>query len=125
MPNAVLNPLKFRAAVFDTINSENTGFSNYSYWRSTIRTFFKNKAVVVLVALVFAMIVMSIFYPIFSDVDPRQSVSFRWTGTCARARNTGLEQTPLGVTFGPAPGMAAEIPSCWASALPFQTWGSA
>lgn len=70
MPNAVLNPLKFRAAVFDTINSENTGFSNYSYWRSTIRTFFKNKAVVVLVALVFAMIVMSIFYPIFSDVDP-------------------------------------------------------
>ena len=70
IPNAVLNPLKFRAAVFDTINSEDTGFSNYSYWRSTIRTFFKNKAVVVLVALVFAMIVMSIFYPIFSDVDP-------------------------------------------------------
>ena len=72
MANAVLNPLKFRAAVFDTINSEDTGFSSYSYWRSTIRTFFKNKAVVVLVALVFAMIVMSIFYPIFSDVDPTE-----------------------------------------------------
>ena len=72
MPNAALNPLKFRAAVFDNMSREDKGFSNYSYWRSTIRTFFRNKAVVVLVGLVFAMIVMSILYPVFSDVDPTE-----------------------------------------------------
>lgn len=69
-PDAVLNPLKFRAAVFDNMSSEDMGFSNYSYWRSTFRTFFKNKAVVVLVALVLGMILMSVFYPIFSSIDP-------------------------------------------------------
>lgn len=69
-PNAVLNPLKFRAAVYDQIRSEEAGFSNYSYWRSTLRTFFKSKVVVLLVGVVIFLILMSVFYPIFSDVDP-------------------------------------------------------
>lgn len=69
-PNAALNPMKFRAAVYDNIRSEDAGFSNYSYWRSTLRTFFRSKAVVVLVAIVVLLILMSIFYPIFSSVDP-------------------------------------------------------
>ena len=49
-PNPILDPLKFRAAVFDNIGSEDAGFSNYSYWRSTLRTFFRNKMVLLLVA---------------------------------------------------------------------------
>ena len=69
-PNALLDPLKFRAAVYDQIRSEDAGFSNYSYWRSTLRTFFKSKAVVLLVGVVILLILMSVFYPIFSDVDP-------------------------------------------------------
>lgn len=68
--NRVLNPLKFRAAVFDNMLSEDVGYSNYSYWRSTIRTFFKNKAVLVLVILIALIIVMSFVYPIVSPVDP-------------------------------------------------------
>ncbi len=67
-----LNPLKFRAAVFDNMLSEDTGYSNYSYWRSTIRTFFKNKAVLALVVLIAAIILMSFIYPIVSDVDPNK-----------------------------------------------------
>ena len=66
----VLNPDKFRAAVFDNLASEDTGYSNYSYWRSTFRTFFKSKAVCLLVALVSAIILMSFLYPVFSDTDP-------------------------------------------------------
>ena len=71
-PSRVLNPLKFRAAVFDSMLSEDTGYSNYSYWRSTIRTFFKNKAVMALVILVALIIVMSFVYPIVSPVDPNK-----------------------------------------------------
>ena len=70
-PNLILDPVKFRAAIYDNAASEDVGFSNYSYWRSTIRTFFKSKAVIILVSLVALLIVMSVFYPIFSDVDPR------------------------------------------------------
>ena len=44
MENLNVNPLKFKAKVFDQMASEDTGYSNYSYWRSTLRTFFKNKA---------------------------------------------------------------------------------
>ena len=69
-PNMVLNPDKFRGALFDQLASEDTGYSNYSYWRSTFRTFFKSKAVCLLVALVSAIILMSFLYPLFSDTDP-------------------------------------------------------
>ncbi len=65
-----LDPLKFRAAVFDSLQSEETGFSNYSYWRSTLRTFFKNKAVLLLVIMIGALIVMSFVYPLVSKVNP-------------------------------------------------------
>ena len=44
-PNLILDPVKFTAAIYDNAASEDVGFSNYSYWRSTIRTFFKSKAV--------------------------------------------------------------------------------
>ena len=69
-PNLMLDPVKFKAAIYDNAASEDAGFSNYSYWRSTIRTFFKSKAVIVLVTLVVFLIVMSVVYPIVSDVDP-------------------------------------------------------
>ena len=68
--NIILNPEKFRAAVFDNMASEDAGYSNYSYWKSTFRTFFKSKAVCLLVALVFAIILMSFLYPVFSGTDP-------------------------------------------------------
>ena len=37
--NLILTPEKFRAAIFDRAQSEDIGFSNYSYWKSTFRTF--------------------------------------------------------------------------------------
>ena len=73
-----LDPVKFRAAAFDQDLSEETGYSNYSYWRSTIRTFFKSWSVRILVALVGAILIMSFLYPIFSDVDPTKVSLFPW-----------------------------------------------
>ena len=78
--NRALNPLKFRAAVFDNMLSEDAGYSNYSYWRSTIRTFFKNKAVLVLVILIALIIVMGFVYPMVSPVkDPNKASLFPLT----------------------------------------------
>ena len=75
----VFNPLKFKAAVFDHMLSEDVGYSNYSYWRSTIRTFFKNKAVLALVILIALIIVMGFLYPVISPVDPNKVSLFPLT----------------------------------------------
>ena len=77
--NRTLNPLKFRAAVFDHMQSEDIGYSNYSYWKSTIRTFFKNKAVLLLTVLIIGIIIMSFVYPIVSPVDPNEVSLFPMT----------------------------------------------
>ena len=50
----------FTRAEFNEEQVEDTGFSNYSYWRSTIRTFFKSTAVKVCVFLVLLMVVYTI-----------------------------------------------------------------
>ena len=95
MENMNLNPLKFRARVFDQLASEDTGYSNYSYWRSTFRTFFKNKAVMALVILIVLIIVMSFVYPLVSDIDPNK-VSLKrkecdiWTRAWYGVRNSFL-----------------------------------
>ena len=60
----------FIAAEFDQAESERIGVSNYSYWRSTLRTFFKSKLVIALVALMAAILLMSFLYPVFSKIDP-------------------------------------------------------
>ena len=64
------DPALFEPAEFSITESEKTGASNYSYWRSTLRTFFKSKAVIALCILVSIILLMSFLYPVFSDVDP-------------------------------------------------------
>ncbi len=76
----------FTAAQFDQAESERIGISNYSYWRSTFRTFFKSKLVVVLVVLMAAILLMSFLYPLFSQVDP--------TKVSTRSRNWNLRPSP-------------------------------
>ena len=66
----ILTPEKFCAAIFDHEASEEGGYSNYSYWRSTFRTFFKSKSVCIMVAIVIGLLIMSFLYPVLSDVDP-------------------------------------------------------
>ena len=60
----------FTAASFDQAESERIGVSNYSYWKSTLRTFFKSKLVIALVILMAAILLMSFLYPVISKVDP-------------------------------------------------------
>lgn len=62
----------FEKISLDDKVSEEGGYSNYSYWKSTIRTFFKSKLCIFLVILILVLVVFSFAYPIFSKVDPNQ-----------------------------------------------------
>lgn len=83
---------------YDERTSEDGGYSNYSYWRSTIRTFFKSKLSTFLVVLIVVLVVFSFCYPLFSKVDPNQitldmdlwntkSSSKHWFGTDGLGRD--------------------------------------
>lgn len=60
----------FTRAEFREELSEETGFSNYSYWRSTFRTFFKSNVVKVIVVLLLLLVSYTIIYPMVTDRDP-------------------------------------------------------
>ena len=49
----------FTVADYDKKESEKTGYSNYSYWRSTMRAFFKNKAAVVLLVMMLLLVIFT------------------------------------------------------------------
>ena len=115
----------FTAAGFDQAESERIGVSNYSYWRSTLRTFFKSKLVIALVALMAAILLMSFLYPVISRVDP--------TKVSTKSRNWNLRPSlehlfgtdTLGRDISPWRGTAAGIRFCWRSASRFPTSASA
>lgn len=68
----------FTRADFSEERLEETGFSNYSYWQSTIRTFFKSNVVKVIVVLVAALILYTVIYPMATSRDPyKVSLSVR------------------------------------------------
>ncbi len=62
----------FKRLHFDDKISEEGGYSNYSYWGSTLRTFFKNNVSKILVILILVLVLYSFLYPVFSSVDPNQ-----------------------------------------------------
>lgn len=67
---ASLSDDMFTQAEFREDESENAGFSNYSYWQSTLNTFFKNHAVKLIVVLVLIMVIYTIVYPMVTSYDP-------------------------------------------------------
>lgn len=63
-----LEPKLFRRAIFDDKNAEKIGYSNYSYWKSTLRVFLKNKAAVAMLIIVLTLLVFTMIQPLL----PRQ-----------------------------------------------------
>ncbi len=88
----------FEKIDYDEKTSEEGGYSNYSYWKSTLRTFFKSKLSIFLVILIVVLMSFSFLYPMFSKVDPNQisldmdlwntkSNSANWFGTDGLGRD--------------------------------------
>ncbi|MCC8101755.1 MAG: ABC transporter permease [Clostridiales bacterium] len=56
----------FTFAEYDEAESERAGYTNYSYWRSTVRMFFKGKGAVFCLTIMIALIAFAIIQPYLS-----------------------------------------------------------
>ena len=64
-PTSCLQQLQFNEQT-----AEEVGFSNYSYWRSTLRTFLKSPLIRVMLIVVTLLVAFTFLYPMISDIDP-------------------------------------------------------
>ncbi|WP_313129414.1 ABC transporter permease [Anaerocolumna sp.] len=63
----------FEFAVYDETCAEKTGYSNYSYWGSTLRAFLKNKMAVALMVIIFSILFFTFIQPYLpKQFDPNQ-----------------------------------------------------
>ncbi len=60
---AALAAAEFEPAPYNASEAERTGYSNYSYWRSTLRMFGKNRLAVVLLGIIMLMMVFAFIQP--------------------------------------------------------------
>ena len=75
----------FSFARYDEKEAEKTGYSNYSYWGSTIRMFFKNKGAVAVMLLMLAILLFTFIQPCLPgqfdpntvNNDPNTSMALR------------------------------------------------
>lgn len=67
---------KFSYAEFRPEDAENTGYSNYSYWNSTVRAFLKNKMAVVLLLSMILLLAFTFIQPYLpGQFDPNLIVN--------------------------------------------------
>ena len=62
---AALDPALFEPAGFNEEDAERTGYSNYSYWASTFKNFWRNKVARVLIIALIAVLLFAFLQPIF------------------------------------------------------------
>ena len=68
---ATLSADMFEVVPYDEAEAERAGYSNYSYWGSTIRMFFKNKMAVAMLIILAAMLLFTFILPVVdSGFDP-------------------------------------------------------
>lgn len=75
----------FKLVPFDENAVERTGYSNYSYWRSTFRAFRKNTLAMALVCIVLGILIFTFIQPYLpnqldsfqSNIDPKSGAIFR------------------------------------------------
>ena len=66
----------FSFAEFNAAEVERTGYSNYSYWGSTLRAFLKNKAAVALLALLILLLLFTFIQPYLpGQYDPNEIIN--------------------------------------------------
>ena len=111
----------FSFADYDEKEGEKIGYSNYSYWGSTVRMFFKNKGAVVMLMIMLALILLLLF-----NLICRGSSTLMWSTTMQREEfpsemysptpPSGLEPITLDRTYGLVSGQEPEPPCLSVSA---------
>lgn len=74
---------KFQFAVYDPASAEQGGYSNYSYWGSTFRAFFRNKAAVFFLCLIVVTLAFTIFEPLLPYPREANTIYFLENGLTA------------------------------------------
>ena len=72
--------LLFSEAEYNRDNAEDGGYSNYSYWRSTWRSFTKNKVAMFFMYLLIAVLLFTIIQPML----PNQKDPTKYSGSAPR-----------------------------------------
>ncbi len=68
---AALSPAEFVVVPYDDAEAERTGYSNYSYWGSTVRMFFKNKVAVTMLVIMAVLLLFTFIQPYLpNQYDP-------------------------------------------------------
>ena len=70
----------FSFAKHDTKDSERIGFSEYSYWRSTLRTFLQNKLAVTLMFVMCGLLLFTFIQPLLPGQSDPNMIYFKESG---------------------------------------------
>lgn len=60
---AALSPAEFVQVPYSSVNAERTSYSNYSYWRSTVRMFLRNRVAVSMLIIIILLMGFAIIQP--------------------------------------------------------------
>lgn len=80
-----IDPSMFEFAEYDESKSELTGYSNYSFWRSTLQVFMKNKTAVAFLIIVAVIVMFTLLQPYLPNqksptqiyIDPATGLQYR------------------------------------------------
>ncbi len=94
----------FVLADYDESAGEKSGYSNYSYWQSTLRVFFKNKVAVFLLCVLVALLLFTFVQPYLPGQYPANLInnhpqSGKQLANLAPSFTTVLMTAPEGTTF--------------------------
>lgn len=89
---AALPASLFERAEYNERSAEITGYSNYSYWRSTVRMFLKNRAALIMLIIIVVLLAFTIIQPYlpnqydpnFINNDPETGMQLMNKAPCAQ-----------------------------------------
>ncbi len=89
---AALPDSLFERAEYNERSAEITGYSNYSYWRSTIRMFLKNRAALIMLIIIVVLLAFTLIQPYlpnqydpnFINNDPETGMQLMNKAPCAQ-----------------------------------------
>ena len=97
----------FVLADYDETAAEKSGYSNYSYWQSTLRVFFKNKVAVFLLFVLVVLLLFTFLQPYLPGQYPANLInnhpqSGKQLSNLAPSMTTVMMTAPEGTTFNVA-----------------------
>ncbi len=102
--NSIEDAELFTLAEYDEMAGEKSGYSNYSYWQSTLRVFFKNKVAVFLLFVLVALLLFTFLQPYLPGQYPANLINNhpqtgKQLSNLAPGLTTVLTDAPAGTVF--------------------------